>query len=130
MNGKLEWYVSTRYSPERGDELSEAFREDAKKVCGEIFTTLKDYMAKPGPKKRGASIIRSRVSNWEEAGEPVCMLVFMSVEKDRELPSQQAVFIGPHSFIVAKGKDIAAQFERFLTEEGEDGDICFVELPP
>jgi hypothetical protein len=127
MDGELEWYVSTLYSTKRADELSEAFREDASKVRGEMFASLKDYMARPRS-KRGASIIRSRVSNLKEAGEAVCMLVFMSVEKDRAEPSQQAVFIGPPSFIVAKGKDIAAQFERFLTTQGQDGDICFVQL--
>ena len=128
MATELEWYVASLYGPERGEELCELFEKDAILVSDEILASLRECMARPRP-KRTASMIRSRVSNLEEHGEAVCMLVFMTVEKGQRDPCQHAVFIGPHSFCVNKGKDIMGQFERFMQKEGKDGDICLVQFP-
>ena len=127
MDEELEWYVSSLYSEEQADELSWAFAADAALVRSEMLAALRDYMKTPKP-KLGASMVRLRVSNLEENGEAVCMLVFLSLEKGHELPSQQAVFIGPRSYVYAKGKDIASQFEAFMQERGQDGDIVFKQI--
>ena len=128
MDGELEWFVFSLYGEERGDELSLLFEEDARKVSAEILASLQAYMARPEP-KTSASLIRSRVSNLQENGESVCMLVFMTLFKESEQPSQHAIFLGPQSYVYAKGKEIMAQFESFCEKEGQDGDICLVQLP-
>lgn len=122
------WYVASLYGQERGDQLLELFQEDADEVSTEILASLRDYMGKPEP-KLSASIIRSRISNLKENGEAVCLLVFMTMERGRKRPSQSAVFLGPWSLIMAKGQEIAEQFESYLQREGRDGDICYRQYP-
>jgi hypothetical protein len=120
----VEWFVSSCYCQEKADELTKLFTPDAQNVFAEILAELRTYLR---GRKGSASMIRSRVSNVIENGEPVRMLIFLTMEHGASLPSQQAVFIGPHEAIMRKAQDIQNQYESYLKEEGKDGDICWVQ---
>lgn len=124
---ELQWYFANSYSEETGNDLTDLFKAEGLELIADICARIRRHMKGTSRAMKSASMMLVRQSVVQVEREPVWILAFLTLEKGEELPSQQAVFLGPHDFVSRKARDIQRQYQDFLQEDKDrEGNILVV----